>query len=80
MSGCLGLSKCPLQIILRAQSHLPVHVDACLGEHEVPQVHEGGAAGDGGEAVVHEHDAVGAPQRHEDHHDHEQHLDDLEKK
>ena len=56
---------------------LPVHVDARLGEHEVPQVHEGQAPQYGGEAVVDEHDAVGAPQGHEDHHNHKQHLDHL---
>ena len=55
----------------------PVHVDACLGEHEVPQVEEWGQVVHGGEAVVHEEAAVGQPQRREDRHHARQHLDHL---
>ncbi len=59
-------------------SHSPVHVDAGLCEHEVPQVHQGLLVVHGGEAVVDQESSVGHPQRGEDHHHAGEHLHHLQ--
>ena len=38
-----------------------VDVDAGLGEHEVPEVHEGAAGGEGGHGIVDHETAPGQP-------------------
>ena len=54
-----------------------VDVDAGLGEHEVPEVHEGAAGGEGGHGVVDHQAAPGQPQGREDRHHRYQHLHHL---
>ena len=58
----------------------PVDVDACLGEHKVPEVHLQGGLVEGGHGVVDEEAAVGQPQQREDGHHNDQHLDHLQGK
>ncbi len=55
----------------------PVHKDARLCEHEVPQIQVWREIVHGGEAVVDEEAAVGDPQGGEDHNHARKHLDDL---
>ena len=55
-----------------------VDVDAGLGEHEVPEVHEGAAGGEGGHGVVDHETAPRQPEGREDRHHRYQHLHHLE--
>ena len=75
---CTGNSSMTGQALTRV---LPVDVDAGLGKHQIPEVHEDALhAVEGGQGVVDHESTPGKPEGGKDCHNRDQHLHHLERK